>query len=138
MKQLLVSSILVSSPLCLGPNSIAAAQDRNPRYDYGYGASSARDFRSGRSLLASVRSDLDRAENSMPEYAGSRYQLDRVRGELSELQRQWDESAYVSSQADHVIRALDRALSSTGLLPRDRDLLSDDLSRLRDFRDSHQ
>jgi hypothetical protein len=62
----------------------------------------------------------------MPEYAGSRYQLDRVRGELSEFQRQWDESAYEPSQADHVIRALGRALSSADLLTRDRDLLSDD------------
>ena len=138
MRRFLVSSILISSVLCLAPSFIAAAQDRSPRYNDQYGASSARDFRNGQSQFAGVRSDLDRAENSMPEYAGSRYQLDRVRGELSELQRQWDENAYEPSQVDHVIRALERALSSTGLLPRDKDLLSDDLNGLRAFRNSHE
>lgn len=138
MRQLLIPTILVSSALCFGPSLIAAAQETVPRYNDQYGASSARDFRSGQALFASVRTDLDRAENNMPEYAGSRNQLDRVRGELSELQRQWDESAYEPSQADHVIRALDRTLSSPDLLSRDRDLLSDDLSRLRDFRDTHE
>ena len=138
MRRFLIPSILISSALCLGPSFVAAAQDRSPGYKYEYGASSARDFHSGQSLFASVRSDLDRAENNMPEYAGSRYQLDRVRGELSELQRQWDETAYEPSQADHVIRALEKALSSTDLLQHDRDSLSDDLNRMRDFRNSHE
>src|SRR5258708_6530616 len=102
MRQALIP-ILVSSALCLGPSLIASAQDTAPRYNYGYGASSASDFRSGQRLFATVRSDLDRAEYNLPEYAGSRYQFDRVRGELSELQRQWDESAYEPSQADQVI-----------------------------------
>jgi len=135
MKQLLIPSILVSSALCFGPSPMAAAQD-TARYNYG--ASSARDFRDGQTLFASVRSDLDRAENNLPEYAGSRYQFDRVRGELSELQRQWDETAYQPSQADHVVRALDRVLDNSDLLPRDRDRLASDLTRLRDFRDSHE
>jgi len=67
----------------------------------------------------------------------NRSQLDRVRGELSELQRQWDESAYERHQADTVIRALDRALDNSDLRIRDRDRLTNDLDQLRDFRDSH-
>jgi hypothetical protein len=137
MRQLLIP-ILVSSALCFGPSLIASAQDFSPRYNYEYGASSASDFRNSQMLFAGVRSDLDRAENNLPEYASSRYQFDRVRGELSELQRQWDETAYEPSQADHVIRALDRALASDDLLPRDRDALAFDLSRMRAFRDSHE
>src|SRR5579862_1935605 len=108
MRQLFVPTMLVSSALCFGPSLIAAAQETAPRYNDRYGASNAKDFRTSQALFASVRGDLDRAENNMPEYAGGRYQFDRVRGELSELQRQWDESAYELSQADHVIRALDR------------------------------
>jgi hypothetical protein len=137
MRQILIP-ILVSSAVCLGPSLIASAQEVTPRYNYQYGASSASDFRNSQRLFASVRSDLDRAENNLPEYASSRYQFDKVRGELSELQRQWDETAYEPNQADHVIRALDRALASSDLLPRDRDALSYDLSRTRDFRDSHE
>ncbi len=137
MRQLLIP-ILVSSAVCFGPSLIASAQEVTPRYNYQYGASNTSDFRSNQMLFASVRSDLDRAENNLPEYASSRYQFDRVRGELSELQRQWDETAYEPSQADHVIRALDRALASNELLPRDRDTLAYDLSRMREFRDSHE
>jgi len=138
MKQLLLSSILVSSAVCFGPSLIAVAQDIPPLYNTQYGASGARDFRDSQMLFASVRSDLDRAENNLPEYAGGRYQLDRVRGELSELQRQWDEAVYQPNQADHVIGALDRALDNRDLLARDRDRLVYDLTRLRDFRDSHE
>jgi hypothetical protein len=137
MRQLLIS-VLVSSAVCFGPSLIASAQDASPRYNYEYGASSASDFRNSQMLFAGARSDLDRAENNLPEYAANRYQFDRVRGELSELQRQWDETAYDPSQVDHVIRTLERALSSTDLLPRDRDALAYDLSRLRDFRNSHE
>ena len=138
MKQLFLSSILVSSAVCFGPSLNAVAQDIPPHYNTQYGASGASDFRNGQMLFASVRSDLDRAENNLPEYAGGRYQFDRVRGELSELQRQWDETAYEPSHADHVIRALDRALDSGDLLARDRDRLAYDLTRLREFRDSHE
>jgi len=137
MRQLLIP-VLVSTAVCFGPTLIATAQDTSPRYSYDYGASSASDFRSNQMFFANVRTDLDRAENSLPEYAASRYQFDRVRGELSELQRQWDETAYDPSQVDHVIRTLERALTSSDLLPRDRDALAYDLSRLRDFRNSHE
>jgi hypothetical protein len=54
------------------------------------------------------------------------------------LQHQWDETAYEPSQADHVIRALDRVLTSPDILGRDRDRLSADRAQLRDFRDSHE
>ena len=77
-------------------------------------------------MFANVRSDLDRAENNLPEYAGARPQFDRVRGELSELQRQWDESAYEPRQVDVVIRVLDRAVNSGDLYARDRDRLMGD------------
>jgi len=99
---------------------------------------SASDFRDNQLLFSRVRSDLDRAENNLRPFSDSRYRFDRVRGELSELQRQWDENAYEPSQVDSVIRTLDRALSTSDLLPRDRDRLASDLSSLRDFRDSHE
>ena len=56
----------------------------------------------------------------MPEYTPDRYRFDRVRGELK------------------VIRALDRALSSVDLLPRDRDRWAGDSSQMRAFRDDHE
>jgi hypothetical protein len=141
MRQFLNPGILALSAICFGATLMAAPQYRP--YDYGdrtysQPASPVSDFRAGQMLFASVRSDLDRAENNMPEYSADRYSFDRVRGELSELQHQWDETAYEPSQADHVIRALDRVLTSPDILGRDRDRLSADRAQLRDFRDSHE
>lgn len=142
MKQVLIPSIIISSALLLSSTLFASPQDFPPRYyngDRAYDRSSGvSDFRASQSLFAGVRSDLDRAENNLPEFSGSRYSFDRVRGELSELQRQWDESAYEPSQADKVVRTLDRALATSDLSYRDRDRLATDLSELRDFRDSHE
>lgn len=111
--------------------------------DYGSRAYSnpppaASDFRSGQMLFSNVRSDLDAAENNLPEYSPDRYRFDRVRGELSELQRHWDESTYEPSQVDVVMRTLDRAISSNDIFGRDRNRLSADLDQLRDFRDAHE
>lgn len=115
----------------------ARAQDYG-RYGRAYGAYSASDFRDNQLLFARVRSDLDRAENNLPAYSSNFDRFDRVRGELSELQRQWDENSYEPRQADAAIGALDRALNSNDLLPRDRGRLESDLRELRDFRDSHE
>lgn len=142
MKQVLIPSIFVSSALLLSPALFASPQNY-PQRDYNRDRAYERapgvsDFRSSQSMFAGVRSDLDRAENNLPEFSGSRYSFDRVRGELSELQRQWDESAYEPSQADKVVRTLDRALATSDLSYRDRDRLTTDLNELRDFRDSHE
>jgi hypothetical protein len=137
MRQVLLPIVVVSGALGMGP-ALVSAQDNPPRYYYQEGAPSASDFRATQTLFAAVRSDLDRAENNLPEYSASRYGFDRVRGELSELQRQWDESAYEPRQVDTVIRTLDRATRTPDLLPRDRDRLMSDLNELRDFRDGHE
>jgi hypothetical protein len=124
MRSFLVPSVLVSTALCFGFSLVASPQARPQPYYYGdraYGEGAPSDFRSAQMLFAGARSDLDRAENNLPEYSGDRYQFDRVRGELSELQRQWDESAYEPRQVDNVIRALDRALANSDLRIRDRD-----------------
>jgi hypothetical protein len=144
MRPFLIPGILASAALCLGPSLAAAPQapyyQQSRPYYYGDGASApaAGDFRAGQMLFSAVRADLDRAENNLPAYTSDRYRFDRVRGELSELQRQWDESAYEPRQADNVVRSLDRALDSNDLLPRDRNRLSTDLDQLRGFRDDHE
>jgi hypothetical protein len=142
MRQFLIPAIFVSGALCFGPALMAAPQDTRPYYygdrTYSQPAPAVSDFRAGQMLFSGVRSDVDRAENNLPEYTASRYQFDHVRGELSELQRQWDESAYESSQVDHVIRALERTLATNDMSGRDRDRLSADLSQLREFRNAHE
>lgn len=138
MRQFLIPAILASSALCLGPALLAAPQNAPYYRDQGTQAPAVSDLRSGQMLFSSIRSDLDVAENNLPEYSPDRYRFDRVRGELSELQRHWDESTYEPSQVDAVVRTLDRALDSHDVWGRDRDRLSSDLNQLRDFRDVHE
>ena len=106
------------------------------RYDPYDNQANFQDFKNTQSLFRQVRSDLDRAENNYA-YFGGHYWFDRVRGELSELQRQWDENEYTPRQADKVIVALERVVSENRLSFRDRDRLMDDLSRMRDFFATH-
>ena len=133
MKHLLIKSFIGSSLFAMG----LAVQAQEPqRYDPYDSRANFQDFQNTQSLFRQVRSDLDRAEDSS--YSGDHYWFDRVRGELSELQRQWDENEYTPRQADKVITALQRVLTDNQLLLRDRDRLRDDLSRLRDFVATHE
>jgi hypothetical protein len=140
MRPKLLPNVIASSLLCFGLTAAAFAQGHPPprgSYDSRYGAFSQTDFQDNQVLFSHVRSDLDRAENNLPPFAESRNRFDRVRGELSELQRQWDENTFEPAQVDTVIQTLDRAIRTGDLLPRDRDRLVSDLDNLRQFRDNH-
>ena len=133
MRHPFIKTLIGSSLLVLGLS--VQAQDRPQRYDPYDNQGNSQDFRNGQSLFRQVRSDLDRAENYS--YSGDHYWFDRVRGELSELQRQWDENEYTPRQVDKVIVALQRVVSENQLSFRDRDRLMDDLSRMREFLATH-
>jgi len=132
MRNLLMKSLVGSSLLALGL-SVQAQEPR--RYDPYDNRANFQDFQNVQSLFRQVRSDLDRAENYS--YSGDRYWFDRVRGELSELQRQWDENEYTPRQTDKVMVALQKVVSENQLSFRDRDRLLDDLNRMRDFIAAH-
>lgn len=142
MRQKLIPNLLFSGLLTFGlgaalqaaPQEAAPApQDQSP-----YSAYNSRDLRANQRMLDGVRTDLDQAENNLPRYSDSRDSFDRLRGELSDLQYHWDEYTYQPRQVDDVISALNRALDSPDLLPRDRDRLTEDLNLLRSFRDRHE
>lgn len=86
-------------------------------------------------LFHQVRSDLDRAQHdAFPRDTDS---IEKARGELNELEREWDYKKYTPRQADYVIAALERVLSENHLSFGDHNRLSDDLSKMRAFRDNH-
>jgi len=136
MRHSFVKSLIGSSLLVLGLGiSSAAAPQRFDRFD---NRVNFQDFQDAQTLFHQVRSDLDRADNaSIPAFA-DRSSFDRARGELSALERQWDENEYKPRQVDNVIAALQRVLADNHLLIRDRDRLSEDVGRLRDFLETHQ
>ncbi len=96
------------------------------------------DFYRGRDWRARifdrVRQDLDYV--SRYSFRGDdRYRLDRVYQELTDLQRDYAGGRWDRRALADVIDALDRVVADNRLAPRDRDLLRDDESRLRDLRD---
>jgi hypothetical protein len=85
-------------------------------------------------LFARVRRDLDYAARSS--FRGDdRYRLDRTYQELDELQSSYYSGRADPRELDDVIRALDRVVDDNRLAPRGREILRDDLNRLRELRD---
>ena len=96
------------------------------------------DFYHGRDwraqLFARVRQDLDWVSRST--FRGDdRYRLDRTYRELDDLQRDYASGRWDRRSLDDVIQALDRVVDDNRLAPRSRDMLRDDLSRLRELRE---
>ena len=110
--------------------------DRGDRGDRFY--RDREDFYRGRDwraqLFTRVRQDLDYV--SRDSFRGDdRYRLDRVYRELDDLQRDYASGRWDRQALADVIQALDRVVDDNRLAPRNRDLLRDDESRLRDLRD---
>jgi hypothetical protein len=88
-------------------------------------------------LFQRVREDLDRVQTSSFR-AGDEFRIDRTRQELNELQSKLAAGRYDQPELDEVIGALTRVVASNRLSARDRDILTDDLSRMRDYREHHE
>ena len=84
--------------------------------------------------FARVRRDLDYA--SRESFRGDdQYRLDRTYRELDDLQRDYSSGRWDARSLDDVIQALDRMVDDNRLDQRAREILRDDLNRLRDLRD---
>ncbi len=88
-------------------------------------------------LFQRVREDLDRVQAAT--FPGGRddFRIATTKQELNELQDKYAAGRYDQPELDDVIAALQRVVASNRLSPRDRDMLNDDLNRLRDYREHH-
>ncbi len=82
-----------------------------------------------------VRRDIEHTESGTFPISGDEYRLARTKQELNELQNSWASGNYDRRALDDVIGAMQRVVADNRLNPRDRDVLNDDLNRLREFRD---
>jgi hypothetical protein len=132
MKHLVLKSLVSSSLLLFAVTAVA--QDRaDDRYHQG-----DRDegWWHGR-LFERVRADLDHVQSVTPEFSGDQYRLVKVKEELGELQRRYEDRGYDSAKMDDVVAALQHVVADNRLSGRDRDMLNDDLGHLRDFQEHH-
>lgn len=123
MKRLLATT-LAGSALLLFTVSANAQYPRGDRY---YDRD---DYRNrGGGILERVRADVDRAESHSYANGGDRKRFDRVREELNDFQRTGN-----PHELNEAISRLQKVVNENRLAPRDRDMLADDLYRMRDFR----
>ena len=90
-----------------------------------------------RGLFRRVREDLDHVAASTFPGGGDEYRIDRTRRDLDALQGNLERRFYDERLLNGVIEALDRVVRDNRMRRRDREILADDLDRLRDFRARH-
>jgi predicted RNase H-like nuclease (RuvC/YqgF family) len=141
----LLFSLIVSGLTLSGLSAIAQDRDRDDRSDRDnryrdddryHG--DARDQNSWQNrLFERVRSDIDHIQSMTSVFSGDQFRLTRTKQELNELQSKAMSGSYDDREVDDVINALQRVVGENRLSDRDRDMLRDDLNRLREFREHH-
>jgi hypothetical protein len=89
-------------------------------------------------IFEHVRSDLDHIGSAIWASGKERRRLDRTKQELTELHEKLVHGRYDEHELDDVIDSLVKSANDERLAPRDRDVLHDDLNRLRDYREHHE
>jgi len=88
-------------------------------------------------LFANVREDLDHVHTSI--FAGrDELRIVRTKADLNELQNDLASGRYEEPKLTEVITSLQRVVADNRMTPRDRDMLNDDLQRLRDYKEHHE
>jgi hypothetical protein len=81
-----------------------------------------------------VRDDIEHAQSISFPFGNDQYRLVKTKQELNELQAGMASGRYDERDLDDVIGALARVVQDNRLGFRDREILTDDLNRLREFR----
>jgi hypothetical protein len=136
----LLTNLACCGCLAMAVTAYAQDRDRDDRYrdeDRYHGEARSDSWWQGR-LFQRVRVDLDHVQAASPRFRGDQYRLDKVREELNELQTKYAARGYDQPELDDVISALQRVVSDNQLTERDHEMLGDDLTRLREFREHHE
>jgi hypothetical protein len=134
MKHLLAKTVLLSGLPILGVTANAQYQ---PRDDY-YGSRDTGRERYASRLLDRVRGDLEQAESSrvplVGEFNGDRQRIGQALREVSEFQQSLSYGDNNPRRLDVAIASVQRVLDENSLSYRARNVLADDLNRMRAFR----
>jgi hypothetical protein len=84
-----------------------------------------------------VRQDLDHVQSVV--FSGAdEDRIVQTKRQLDELQEKMAAGQYDEPELDAAIGALGKVVADNRLTGRDRDMLSDDLKRMRDYREHHE
>jgi hypothetical protein len=134
MQRIFLQTLAASTLLLVGAALSAQVpneQIHNPFY-------SADQYRNTHSLFDRVRNDLYRAQtDAYPNYLGDSPRFDLAHNDLRTLEQNWDKGVFDSNQMADTIKTLQMVLNDNRLMPHDRDVLANDLSRLMDFQSEY-
>jgi hypothetical protein len=90
-------------------------------------------------LFTEVKEDLDHVQGATEAFrVGDQYRLVRTKQELGELQSDLENRRYNQVKLDEVIGAMQKVVADNRMPERDRNVLTDDLRHLRDYREHHE
>jgi hypothetical protein len=138
-RNILISSVAGAGLLIFSVVAPIAAQDRDRDRD-SYQSERESYFHDQQwrgHLFERVRQDVEHVRATTWPSGGDDYRLDQTMEELNELQSKLANHVYDERELDEVITALGRVASYNRMAPRDRDMLTDDVSRMRDYRERH-
>jgi hypothetical protein len=88
-------------------------------------------------IFMHVRTDLDHVWSAQRASDKERRRLDRTKEELTKMQADLDQGRFDNGLLNDVIDSIRKSANDERLAPRDRDVLADDLVRLKDYQDHH-
>jgi hypothetical protein len=84
-----------------------------------------------------VRTDLDHVWSAVHASDKERVRLDRTKEELTKMQADLDQGRWDNGILNDVIDSIRKSSNDQRLAPRDREVLADDVIRLKDYQDHH-
>lgn len=127
MKQMMTASIIIAA-LALGAMAQDWYHEREERYR-------GEEWRPR--VFVHVRSDVDHVWSAFRASEKERRRLDRTREELTKMQADLDQGRWDNGILNDVIDSLRKSSNDDRLAPRDRQVLADDVIRLKEFQDRH-
>jgi hypothetical protein len=129
MKKLMTAGLLMLA--CLGLNMTAQDwyHDRLARFQ-------GEDWR--KNMFQHVKTDLEYVQHNAPAAAPrERKRLERTKQELTDLQGKLESNRFDQGEVNDVIDSLVKSANDTRLSPQDKEVLNDDVKRMRDYREHH-
>jgi hypothetical protein len=88
-------------------------------------------------MFAEVKEDLDHVHTTIF-HGRDELRIVKTKEELNQLQSDLEAHRYTQAKLDEVIGSLRSVVADNRMSAQDRDMLNDDLRRLRDYREHHE
>lgn len=131
-RSLLIKSSIISGLLLFGFSAFAQDRDEDTYHHLNRDEGWWRGH-----LFQRVREDLDHIEAATPTISTDEFRVAATKHDLNELQGKMESHRYDQPELDRVISGVEKVLTNNRMSGRDRELLTEDLRRLRDFREHH-